>query len=114
MSLYEPPPGNVDMESDAERGPYSPHFHELMVDEVGIVIARKPMPNAIPALASASSANIAADARADYLVLFAQNHLDEGEMDRLFYEMSTKPDMPPDTIERVARAIATWGTPRPM
>lgn len=112
--MFDPPSGLRDLESDGEFVPGSEYYLELNVPEVGTVAARKPVPNAIHALAMAANADIEPKARADYLVLFAQNHLNDGEMDRLLEQM-VRPDseMPGDTIERVVRAITTWGTARP-
>lgn len=112
--MFDPPPGYVDLESDGELAPNYPHFRKLEVPEVGTVMARKPMPNAIHALAMAASADIGAESRMDYLMLFAGNHLEPGELDRMFAQM-VRPDsaLPEDTIERVVRAITTWSTARP-
>lgn len=112
--MFDPPSGLRDLESDGEFVPMSSYYHDLDVPEVGTVVARKPAPNAIHALAMAASADIEPKARADYLVLFAKDHLEGSEFDRLFEQM-VRPDseMPSDTIERVVRAITTWGTARP-
>lgn len=110
--MYDPPPGYDDMLGDADgvdvHGPFLP----LEVDEVGTIQARRPLPRSVPALAMAANSKIAVKSRSDYLVLFVRNHLDEGEIERIYYEMITG-DMPPDAVERIARAVATWGTARP-
>jgi hypothetical protein len=110
--MYDPPPGYADMEGDADTAPYVDKFVDLDVDGVGVVKARRPMPNAIPALAAAANSNIDSAARVDYLVLFVRNHLDDGELERIYHGMITG-DTPSDSIERIARAVATWGTARP-
>lgn len=110
--MYDPPPGYEDLLGDCEHAPSSPHFCTLEVAGVGAVRARRPMPNATAALAMAANAKIDLTSRADYLVLFVRNHLDEGELERLYVEMITQ-DLPTDSVERVARAVATWGTARP-
>lgn len=79
---------------------------------MGVVRARRPMPNATYALASAANSKIAINAQMDYLVLFVRNHLADGELERVYHEMITG-DMPPDALERIARSVATWGTARP-
>jgi hypothetical protein len=76
------------------------------------VIARKPMPNAIHALASAANAKLENLARVDYLTLFAKNHLADGELERVFIAQ-IRGDMPDDAVELIVRQISTWGTPRP-
>lgn len=114
--MYEPPSGLDDMIGDVdawscwERNPA--RFHDLDVDGVGVVRARRPLVNAVPALAMAANADIPAAARTDYVALFVRNHLDEGELERIYAEMITG-DMPADSIGRIARAVATWGTARP-
>lgn len=111
--MYNPPPGFKDMENDAEgvaspAGPYS----ELEVPDVGIVRARKPMPNAVPNLALSAAAEISNTSRADHLTRFVRNHLDYGEADRLLAGMING-ELPADTYGKVGIAIATWGTARP-
>jgi len=110
--MYSSPPGYDDMAGDAETAPYSDRFDDLDVEGVGVVRARRPMPNAIPALASAANSKIEATSRVDYLVLFVRNHLDDGELERIYHGMITG-DTPADSVERIARAVATWGTARP-
>lgn len=110
--MYDPPPGYDDMNGDADVGPSSTRFDELEVPGVGTVRARRPLPNATSALAMAANSKIDAQARSDYLVLFVRNHLDEGELERIYHTMITG-DLPTDSIERIARAVATWGTARP-
>lgn len=110
--MYDPPPGYDDMFGDAEFGPYREIFHDLDVPEIGTFRARRPMPNAVPALAMAANAKIDMQARADYVVLFVRNHLGEGELERVYHAMITG-GMPPDSFERIARSVATWGTARP-
>jgi hypothetical protein len=121
--MFSPPPGYEDCEADADRFDEAlaemtgldktRHFHELNVPGVGLVHARRPMPNAIPALAGAANAKITAQSRLDYLDIFIQNHLKPGEFEDLLVRMITDDDMPPDTMLRVSRAIATNGTARP-
>lgn len=110
--MYDPPPGYADLEGDSENGTYSDRFAPLDVPKVGVVKARKPLPNAVSTLASAANSKIEERSRIDYLVLFVKNHLDSGELERIYVEMITG-DIPPDSIERIARAVATWGTARP-
>ena len=97
--MYDPPPGYADMEGDADswrevcQEGWS--WRDLDVEGVGVVSARRPMPNAIPALASAANSKIDAQARVDYLVLFVRNHLAPGEMERIYHGMITG-DTPAD------------------
>jgi hypothetical protein len=111
--MFDPPPGDADMLGDAEHADVAPvRYSDLDIEDVGVVRARRPLPNAVPALAMAANAKLDIGARADYLVLFVRNHLAPGELERVYVEMITG-DMPADAVERIARAVATWGTARP-
>lgn len=114
--MPEPPPGFIDCESDAEDHPTPPGhpYREIDVPGVGIIHARKPLPNAIPAIAGAANAKIKPESRIDHLDIFVQNHLADGEFEALLAKMmDPDKDTPPDTMLRVSRAIATAGTARP-
>ena len=114
MPLYEPPPGFDDLLGDCEDVEDRGVFHDLEVPGVGVVRARKPMPNAAGALSMSVNAKIKTHAQAGYLTLFVRNHLAEDEFERLTVEMMDPDrDLPSDTIARVARCISTWGTARP-
>lgn len=114
--MYDPPPSYDDCESDAQDSPTPPGhpYHELEVEGVGIIHARKPLPNAIPALAGAANAKIKPQRRIDHLDIFVQAHLAEGEFEALLARMMDPDEqMPHDSMLRVSRAIATAGTARP-
>lgn len=114
--MYDPPPGYIDCEDDAEHAPTpAGHpYHEIDIEDVGLIHARRPLPNAIPALAGAANAKLTATRRVDYLDVFVQNHLAPGEFESLLARMMDPDnDLPPDTMLRVSRAIATAGTARP-
>lgn len=109
-----PPPGFEDMLGDAEDHP-SPEdgpFRDLHVDGVGKVKARKPLPNAVPALAMAANADISGLKRTAYHERFVRNHVAPGEAERLLAGMMRN-ELPHDTYSLVGTAIATWGTARP-
>ena len=110
--MFDPPPGYDDILGDAETAPSSDRFDPLEVPGVGTFQARRPLPNATAALAMAANSQIESSSRSDYLVLFVRNHLGEGELERIYHDMIAG-DAPPDSIERIARAVATWGTARP-
>lgn len=118
--MFSPPTGYVDCETDAEidqerRGEVGTKYHEIDVPGVGLIHARRPLPNAIPALANAANAKITASSRLDYLVIFIQNHLSPGESGELLSRMlDPDTELPTDTMLRVSRAIATAGTARPI
>lgn len=114
---FEPPAGYDDCEADAERSPAnSGPFRAIEVADVGVIHARRPLPNAIPALSGAANPKVSDTSRIGYLNLFVQNHLAPGEYESLLARMmdpDTVGDMPPDTMLRVSRAIATAGSARP-
>lgn len=114
--MYDPPPGYDDCEADAEDHPTpeGTKYHPIEVDGVGFIHARKPLPNAIPALAGAANSKIKVESRIDHLDIFVQNHLLPGEFEALLARMMDPDEnMPADAMLRVSRAIATAGTARP-
>lgn len=110
--MFEPPPGYEDMLGDAATAEFSDQFDYLLVPEVGSLKARRPLPNAIATLAMASNSGLTDSSRSDYLVLFISNHLAEGELERIYVDMMLG-EASIDSIEKIARALATWGTARP-
>lgn len=110
--MFDPPPGYDDMLGDAETSAYSERYEPLVVPDVGVVTARRPRPNAVAALAMSASPTLPDSTRTDYLVLFVRNHLHPDELERVYVAMMIG-DAPSNSIDRIARAIATWGTARP-
>jgi hypothetical protein len=111
---FSPPPGFDDMQGDADDHP-SPEegpFQSLHIKGVGTVQARKPLPNAVPALAMAANADIPGLRRTAHHERFVRNHLAPGEADRLLVGMM-RGELPSDTYSLVSTSIATWGTARP-
>lgn len=114
--IGEPPPGYADCEADADAAATAPGhpYYPLEVPGVGTIHARRPLPNAIPALAGAANAKVSHATRLDHLTLFVQNHLAPGEYEALLERMiNGDDDCPPDAVLRLSRAIATAGTARP-
>lgn len=111
--MSEPPDGIVDMLADAEFLPPPTHpFKELNVPDVGVVHARRPMPNAAANLAMSENSKLKGDVRQDHRIRFLRDHLAPGEHERMTVAMM-RGDMPHDATEKVVRAVATWGTARP-
>lgn len=111
---HQPPPGFDDMQGDADDFP-SPDdgpWHPLTVEGVGVIQARKPMPNAIPTLAAAANSRLSDAKRTGFHVRFVRTHVAPGEADRLLIGMATG-EFPHDAYSLVSNAIATWGTARP-
>lgn len=111
--MYEPPPGYEDMLDDAaevirEPGP----FRDLHVDGVGVIQARRPLPNSAPNLAMSANSKIPDTEKVGHLNLFVRNHLGDEQYEQILYRMMVG-ELPDDTIERIVRAITTRGTPRP-
>jgi len=119
--MYSPPSGITDCETDAELDeqarkviPISAAYHRIEVPEVGVIHARRPLPNAVPTLANTVNAKISGEARADAIDRFVQNHLAPGEFKDLLSRMvDPDEDLPPDALHKVSQAIATAGTARP-
>lgn len=108
----KPPAGYDDLVADAEAVPMSGEYDTIDVPKIGPVLARRPLPRSAAALAQASNGKLSEEARISYLTLFATDHLAEGETDRIYAGMVFD-DMPANSMQRVAKAIATWGTARP-
>lgn len=105
--MFDPPHGYADLEGDAALGPGSA---VLEVPEVGPVQAYRPRPASLPALVAAATAP--SSQQLDLTLQFVQNHLAEGELERITVAMMAG-TAPANSIERIARAVTTWGTARP-
>lgn len=113
MASIDPPAGYDDMLGDAEQVEGKAHlYHPVKVEGVGTIMARKPMPNSIPALAMAANSKIDSRGQCDYLMLFVQNHVPDLQLESLLLGMM-RGEYPQDTMSRVTKAISTWGTARP-
>lgn len=97
------------MAGDAARTPIRGEYLPLEVSRVGVVQARQPMPRAAAALASAATG------RGDgfgFLNTFVTDHIADEEYTRLLIGM-IESEFPAETMQLVARGLATWGTGRP-
>ena len=113
MASVDPPAGFEDMLGDAELAVAKDSvFRPLEVPGIGTIMARKPMPNSVPALAMAANSKIDARGQADYLMLFVRNHVPDVQLESLFVGMM-RGEYPQETMSLVTQAISTWGTARP-
>lgn len=110
--MYSPPPGFDDLLADAADWPVTGEICDLDVKGIGIVAARRPQPRAAAALAMTSNEKINAAEKLDHFTRFVMDHLGEGEFERIMAGMVSG-ELPPRTIQRVGRTMATWGTARP-
>lgn len=110
--MYSPPPGYEDLLSDAENHQPLGLLAPLDIPELGTVQALKPCPCGVAWLAMSSNPKASPAERTDHLVRFVNEHLAEGELERLYFDMMLESG-PRDSVERVARSLATWGTARP-
>mgnify|MGYP001213544850 CR=1 FL=1 len=111
--MYPPPPGYVDLLSDAEAYPaVTGDTAPLEVDGVGTLMACKPDPASVASLAVSGSPDYPPGDRTDHLVRFVARHLDGDELERLYLDMMLS-KAPATGMESVARALSTWGTARP-
>ncbi|WP_263999381.1 DUF7240 domain-containing protein [Mycobacterium yunnanensis] len=109
MPLWEPPPGYDDLlgDCDQNRG-----FTVMMVGGVGEVRMRRPGPDALGDLAMGNNPKATPEQRSYHSNRFVQQHLDDGELERILTGM-VDGELPPDSVFRVGRVLATWGTARP-
>lgn len=110
--MFVPPPGFVDIESDAQDAPPLGDLLNLDVPTVGVVSARKPRPRTCPIIAGQANRKLGAAEQAERVNQLVMEHTADGEMDRLLLSMMTG-DLPADTVARTAKAITCWGTARP-
>lgn len=100
------------MASDALRVPPPQDFFDLDVPGVGVLRAAKPLPSGIPAMAAAVHPKSTPQVRRDQVAVFVADHLADGEVERV-YEQMVDGAAPADALPLIARALSTWGTPRP-
>lgn len=112
MSIYEPPPGFRDIDGDAEDAPPLGPARPLEIPRLGVVVAHKPKPRSIAALANAANRKLGAVEQGERFNEFVVAHLAEGEFDRIVLGMMAG-DFPSGAIGRIAKAVAVWGTARP-
>lgn len=110
--MFDPPPGFDDLAGDTEHAPRNERLTTLTVPDVGIVVARKPMPAGIHHLAMSVNSETPDPQRSSHAAQFVQDHLGDGEWERLTMAMIDG-DAPENTVTAVAEGIATWGTARP-
>ncbi|CAA0078303.1 Uncharacterised protein [Mycolicibacterium vanbaalenii] len=108
--MFDPPPGYHDMLGDAEHNTRQSGYANLDVDEVGVVRARYPLPNAVPNLAMANTDKISRASQLMHLKRFLRAHVED--LDQYLVAMMDG-TLPADTVERIAKAVAAWGTARP-
>ena len=110
--MFEPPPGYEDLLADAEAHPGVSEFEAWTVPGVGLVSARRPMPDAVALLAMASNSVLDAPSRIDYMMRFIHVHVSEADVERVLFDMMAG-DLPANAMDRMVRSIVTWGTARP-
>jgi hypothetical protein len=110
--MFSPPPGYDDLVADAKNWPITGQIEDIEVPRIGAVKARQPMPRSAAALSMTSNKKLNSEQQRDHLSMFLTDQLGEGEYERLLTGM-IQGELPADTIQRVSRTIATWGTARP-
>lgn len=110
--MFSPPPGYVDLLSDADTALPAGPGCTLTVPRVGTVVARRTTPASAALLAMSASPASKPSEQVAYLARFVEAHLGTDEVGRVYVEMMVG-DMPSDAITLIARAVATEGTARP-
>lgn len=110
--LHPPPPGYIDLLSDAEDIQPTGTYRPLDIPGIGTLQARKPGPSSVASLALSASPSHPGLERTDHLIQFVSMHLTPDSLEQLYLDMMLS-KAPAEGVETVARAIATWGTARP-
>lgn len=79
---------------------------------IGAVQAVRPGAAGIATLAMSSNPDASPQERLNYLVRFVADHIDPADLERIYFDMMVG-SLASDAVERIARALATWGTARP-
>ena len=109
----EPPPGFTDLSGDAEDAPPLGDPVPLDVKGVGTVLACKPRPRSLAALAQAYNEDADDAERSRWLNRFLADHTDLLDYQRVIAGMADE-TLPADSVEQILRGIVTWGTERPF
>lgn len=110
--MFEPPPGYDDMLADADESIYTSAWVTFEVPQLGEIKARRPMPDAAAQLAMAANPKIGHSKQIEHLMRFVSDHVAAEDLERLSFAMMMD-EAPADSLEKLARAVATWGTARP-
>lgn len=110
--MFDPPPGFLDLISDAEDWPVTGELHDLHIPRIGEVRARKPQPRSAAALAMSANIKAKPGEQMDNLQRFIREQLADGEYERVA-EAMIDDELEDDAMQRISRGLATWGTARP-
>jgi len=114
--MWEPPPGFKDLLGDADRWTPSVDdaFEELEVPIVGVIHARRPRPVSVAKLSMVNNRKVKPEDQKRYFDSFVIDHIGQDEFERIALElMMSTTNYEVDALQRIARAVATWGTARP-
>lgn len=107
------PPGYDDFLADADAVEMTGRYEILEVPRVGKIAARRPTPRSAAALAQATNSKVKAHDRLGYFNLFIGDHVPPEQVESILLRMITD-EIEQDAMQRVSRAVATWGTARPF
>lgn len=109
----ELPAGFTDLDGDSADAPPLGEPVPLQVPGVGVLLARKPRPRSLATLARAYDDDTKPPERNRWLNQFLTDHTDRLDFERVLSAVADE-TLPADSVERVFRAIVTWGTQRPF
>lgn len=112
--MFDPPPGNVDLEHDVEDLPADLRgYRPLEIEGTTLTIqARRPQPRSAHAIAAATNSKASVEMKLDHVTLFVRHHVADDDYEEILRGTLTG-EYPSDTITRVARELSIWGTARP-
>lgn len=112
--MFDPPPGDTDLAADVEDLPADTRgYRDLAIEGIDITVkARRPQPRSAHAIAAAANSKASVEMKIDHVTLFVRHHIRDEDYEEILRGTLTG-EYPSDTMTRVARELAIWGTARP-
>lgn len=100
------------MLADAEESIYSSAWVKHDVPQIGTITARRPLPDGAALLAMAANPKEGHSKQVEHMLRFVSHHVSPEDIEQVYFRMMMD-ELPADSVERLARSVATWGTARP-